>query len=364
MNIAVNGRLLYSSHMEGIARYTYETTYAMAISHPEDTFYIIHDRKPDASISWPQNVIPIVVGPEARHPILWRLWLDVSLRYIMGKYKIGVLYSPDGYLSLSTSIPTVLVLHDLAYVHYPEHIPIVPLADYRFFVPRYLKKAHDIVTVSYYVKKDIIDHFKIAPSKVSVAYNAYNPPTQEDIDWSPPCAQPYFLYVGSIHPRKNIYNLIQAFNKFNAQHGEQYRLVLGGRYGWKTQPIKQAIESSPCVIYLGSVTEGEKNKLIAHAHAYTYVSVHEGFGIPILEGFGQGTLVVTSNVTSMPEVGGDAVITVDPDDIDSIAIGLQQTVMPQPQRDAMIAKGRQRLSDFSWQKSAETIYSLLSKHRK
>lgn len=367
MIIGVNARLLLNQHMEGIPRYIYETTKQMALTHPEDKFILFFDRKIETDFKFPLNVSSVVVPWHARHPVLWYWWFEVMLPLYLRWKKVDVFYSGDGYLSKRSHVPTVMVMHDLAYLHYPQQIAASTLAYYKKNVPQFLSKADIVVAVSKYVKQDIVVQIGIPESKVLVAYNAVSSPEDVDQIVLPPYISKaiddskYFLYVGAIHPRKNIIQLIKGFEIFNRKMNSSYKLVIAGRMAWHTQDIKAAIERTPQVIYIGMVSESVKYKLIKNAVAMTYISVFEGFGIPLLEAMKMGTPVITSNVTSMPEVASDAALVVHPHSEYEISDAMSQLVEDDTLRLELITKGLSRYQDFSWQKSADIIYSALQK---
>ena len=365
MRIGVNARLLVHATMEGIPRYIYETTRQMALDHPHDTFFMFFDRKPPEGLHFPDNVRRIMVPWQARHPLIWHVWLEYMLPLYFRIYKIDVFYSGDGYLSLSTRVPTVLVLHDLAYLYYPDQIKWSSLVHYKYFVPRYLKKAHSVITVSEYVKNDLISRFNLNDADVEVAYNAVVKPvvsdndTFSDIIEKATDGKPYFLYVGAIHPRKNVVRMIEAFHMFNTENGGKYRLLIAGRLAWKTQEIKPLLYNTPGVVYLGSVSDEEKLLLLKRAFALVYVSLMEGFGIPLLEAMQMGKPVITSSVASMPEVAGDAALLVNPMDVGEIAQAMHSLTNVRKVYQSLENKGPQRAQFFQWCKSAAIIYNAL-----
>jgi glycosyltransferase involved in cell wall biosynthesis len=351
--------------MEGMPRYIYETTRQMALDHPHDTFIMFFDRKPSQGLHFPDNVRKVMVPWQARHPLIWHVWLEFMLPLYFRIYKIDVFYSGDGYLSLNTRVPTVMVLHDLAYLYYPEQIKWSSLVHYKYFVPRYLKKAHSVITVSEFVRKDLISRFNLSDTAVSVAYNAVNKPeVNDDNPFSEIIAKatggmPYFLYVGAIHPRKNIVRMIEAFHMFNTENGGKYRLLIAGRLAWKTQEIKPMLYNTPGVVYLGSVSEEEKALLLKRAFALVYVSLMEGFGIPLLEAMQMGIPVITSSVASMPEVAGDAALLADPMNVREIAHAMNTLTNVRKVYQSLEEKGPQRAQFFQWHKSAAIIYAAL-----
>lgn len=353
--------------MEGMARYIYETTKNMAISNPDDTFILFYDRNNRDRLIFPANVLHVTIPVQARHPVLWYVWFEILLPIYLRKYKIDVLYSGDGYTSLNTKVPAVIVIHDLAYLHFPDHVSRVILSYYKKNVPKFLAAADKIVTVSEFVKKDILTHFNISDDKVNVIYNAVN----ENINVIDPVKlsrkiesisndMPYFIYVGSLHPRKNIVRLIQAFNLFNETQTSKFKLVLAGRMAWKTDEIKDEINQSKYVEYVGMVSEEEKAFLIKKAVALVYVSVFEGFGIPILEAMQLETPVITSSVASMPEVAGGAALLTDPENTAAIADCFRLISKDKSMRTELIIKGKKRVLDFDWQVSSKKMYDLLA----
>lgn len=365
MNIGVNARVLTSENMEGVARYIYETTRCMAMAHPDDRFILFFDRNVKAQFDFPTNVSKVIVPVQARDPILWYIWFELLLPFYLKKYKIDVFYSGDGSLSLMTNVPTLLVTHDLAYIHYPDHISKRYLSYNKAYVPKFHQKASSIITVSHYVKNDVINKFGVDPSKIHVAYNAVDKLDRQYLssssDEKTQINHPYYIYVGSLHPRKNIIRLIDGFLRFKSLTNNEYKLVIAGRLAWKSDDIKQKLTSSPDIIYLGMVSEQKKNKLISKAVALAYISVFEGFGIPIIEAMRLSVPVITSSVTSMPEVAGDAALLVDPFDINSIASALTTLSNDQDLRTDLIKKGNERYQYFSWEKSGDIIYNELLK---
>ncbi len=367
MRIGVNARLLFNKNMEGIPRYIFETTTTMALTNPDNLFFLFYDRYHRDKLSFPANVIEVTVPLSSRHPVLWYLWFELLLPLYLWKYKIDVFYSGDGYMSLNTKVPTIMVMHDLAYLHYPEYISKSIQKYYQKNVPKFLTASFSIITVSEFVKKDIIFHFDIAEEKIHVVYNAvrnngyqFNDDRINQNVLNVATGTPYFIYVGSLHPRKNIARLIQAFNQFNENQESKYKLVLAGRMAWKTNEIKNEIQKSDAIIYLGMVTDEEKEILIKKAIALVYVSVFEGFGIPILEAMQMGTPVITSSVSSMPEVAGGAALLTDPENTEAISDSLQLMADDVSFRKGLIIKGKKRAIDFNWQDSSKKIYSLLA----
>ncbi|RLD82276.1 MAG: glycosyltransferase family 1 protein [Bacteroidetes bacterium] len=371
MKIAVNTRLLLPDKLEGIGWVAYETLRRITIAHPEHEFYFIFDRKWDERFIFSDNVIPVKVGPQARHPFLYYIWFEWSIPRILKKIKADVFLSPDAYLSLRTKVPSIPIFHDLNFEHYPKDLPVLERKYYRYFFPRYAKKAEQIVTVSEFSKKDIVKLYDVPPGKVSVVYNGVN----EDFKPVSEAEQktyrdkhskgcPFFIFVGALHPRKNLVRLFQAFDYFKEQQRTDIKLVVVGNKKYWTREIQEAFEEMKHkdeVYFSGRMTAEELHRAVGSALAMAYVSYFEGFGLPIIEAFRCDTPVVTSNVTSMPEVAGDAALLVDPFSVKSIAEGLEKIALDPELRTRLISKGRERSRMFTWQNSAEQLWAVIEK---
>lgn len=368
MRIAVNTRFLLKGKLEGIGRYTYEILKRIVHDHPQDQFFFFFDRPYDPSFVFAENIIPVVLFPPARLPILWKWWFDISVTRALKKYKADVFFSPDMFLSLKTSIPTLLVVHDLAFLHYPEYIPEKFNRFYTKYTKKYLDKAAHIMTVSEYTKKDIIKSYGISEDKITLAYNdaseTFRPIStidQEAIKKKYTHGKDYFFYLGAIHPRKNVEGLILAYNIFREQTENQQKLIIAGRKSWMTEAFDKILQESPYskdIIVLGHI-EGESHLLMGACSAFIYVSKFEGFGIPILEAIRANRPVICSNTSSMPEVGGDSAILVDPFNTIEIADAMKSAVTDQKRLDKLAEARKIQSEKFSWQKTAEAIYSQL-----
>ncbi len=171
MTIAVNARFLIQGKLEGIGWYTYQILKNMVESHPEHQYIFFFDRDYDPEFIFNDSVKPVVLKPAARHPFLWYWWFEKAIPRALKAFKADVFLSPDGYLSLSVDIPQYLVVHDLAYIHFPKQVPFLVRTYYQYFVPRQIEKAKHIFAVSEATRQDIVTHFNCAPEKISIAYN-------------------------------------------------------------------------------------------------------------------------------------------------------------------------------------------------
>lgn len=366
MKIAVNTRHLLHHRLDGMGWFTLEIFKRLAENHPEVEFHFIFDRKFHPSFIFAKNVTPHVVGPPARHPYLMRIWYDWSVKRLLNKIKPDIFISPDAQLSLTSTCKQLIVVHDINFEHYPNDIPQVYTRDLKRRTPLFMKKAARVVTVSEFSKTDILKHYAVRPEKVGVVANAANAmyqPLQKEAKVMArerfTNGREYFIFISSIHPRKNLQRLLPAFQKFKEETGSLMKLLVVGNVFWKDDALKEAIDrgvESGDVIMAGRLDADDLSLALGGAMANLYVSYFEGFGIPVVEAFQAGVPVITSNVTSLPEVAGDAAILVDPFSIDEIKNALKKIAEDANLRNALIEKGFERSKSFSWEKSAHLMW--------
>lgn len=352
--------------LEGFGWYTYETLKRITEQHPEHEFYFYFDRPYSDEFVFADNVTPFVLKPVARHPILFRIWFNMSVTKALKKHKADVFVSPDGFLSLKTEVRQLAVMHDLNFIHYPEDLQKRNANYYNTYFPKFAKKAHRILTVSNYSKADIAKQYDVSEDKVDVAWNGaadfFKPIAEEDkaaVKQQYANGSDYFVYVGAIHPRKNIGRLLQAFENFSKQSDKSLKLVIVGQKAWGNQEVEDIFNSmqhKDRVVFAGRLEATELNKVVATAYAMTFVSYFEGFGIPIAEAFHARCPVITSNKTSLPEVAGDAALVVDPFSVDEIAEAMLKITTDEELRNNLIEKGAERAKLFSWQNSADGLW--------
>jgi glycosyltransferase involved in cell wall biosynthesis len=371
VRIAVNTRLLLKGRLEGLGRFSDETLKLIVRANPEHQFYFLFDRPYDESFIYADNVTPIVVNPPARHPILWHVWFELSLPKVLKQIKPDLFLSPDGFLSLKADVKCLPVIHDLNFVHNPQDLAKTHSWFYNRYFPKYAEKASRIATVSEFSKQDISKQYGIAASKIDVVYNGVSERFKPLVDdhkqavrdkWSD--GLPYFIYVGAIHPRKNIERMLLAYNMFNKSITNGNKFLVVGNRKWWTESMQQTLESMVFrdnVIFTGRVSDDDLNDLMGAALANVYVSTFEGFGIPIIEAFQSGVPVITSNATSMPEIAGDAALIVDPTDTGQIAQAMDRLMNSETLRNDMIAKGQERAKLFTWQRSADLLWESVLK---
>ena len=369
MRIAVNTRFLLNDYLEGFGFFIHETFRRMVLAHPEHEFIFLFDRPYNSEFIYASNVTPVVIGPPARHPLLWKLWYDYKVPSVLRKYKADVFVSADGFVSLRTKVPQCVVVHDLSYLHFPSFIKKTHLYYLRSQTPKFLKKAKKIVTVSAYSKKDIVESFAVDENKISVVYNAvkdsYKPVTEElkeAVKAKYTQGREYFIYVGSIHPRKNLMNLLKAFSVFKKRMKSNMQLVIAGRLAWKFESFTEGLKTYKYrndVHLLGYLPQQELAELTASAYDLVYPSLFEGFGVPPVEAMNCEVPVITSSVSSMPEICGDAALYADPENVEDIADKMMLLYKDEQLRSSLVEKGKQQAKMYSWDKSAQVFWQAI-----
>ncbi len=371
MVIAVNTRLLLKGKLEGIGWFSLETLKRITRDHPEHQFIFIFDRPYHPGYIFSENITPVVVPPPARHPFLWYFWFEYQIPRILKKQKADVFVSPDGYLSLRTDVPQVPVIHDINFVHRPGDLPWLTSGYYNRYFPKYALKARRIATVSCYSKEDIARSFHVNRDKIDVVYDGINPiftPTTQEKQQATrekySQGREYFLFVGALHPRKNIGGLLKAFDSFKRRDKKGCKLLIVGGEMFKTGEMYHTYKNmhyTQEVIFTGRVSTEELHQIFGAALSLVFVPFFEGFGIPVVESMSSGTPVICSNTTSLPEVGGNAVLYVDPNKTDQITEAMIAMAENQNLREDLVNKGFTQKEKFSWEETARELWMCMER---
>ncbi len=315
------------------------------------------------------ELFPMAAGLELRVMPFPRLWTHLRLSWEMARYPPDVLFVPAHVLPLVHPPSSVVTVHDLGYLYYPEaHRPLDRL--YLDLSTRYnARVASRVIAISQATKDDLIQHYGVEPDKITVVYSGCDGTIQTVEDEATIKAVKarhgiqgdYILYVGTLQPRKNLKRLLEAYALLRKQ-GETPHLVIAGRKGWLYEQIFQQVEKLGLkaeVTFPGYVPQDNLPALLSGARLFVLPSLYEGFGLPVLEAMACGTPVLCSNVSSLPEVAGNAALLVDPLDVEGMAEAMNRVLQDEELRARLVERGRQQVRRFSWERCARETLTVL-----
>ena len=358
--IAINTRLLVPGKIEGIGRFTIEILKEWVKLWPDCTFYFLFDRQVSNEFIFAKNIVPVVLPPMARHPILYYIWFHIRVKRWLEQHDNMPIFSPEGYLPLGYKGQMFNVIHDLNFEENASHLPLAERYYYKTYFPKYAKTSTHIFTVSEFSKNSIEALYSIHPDKVSVTYNASNLPVI--IGDTIANTTEYILYVGSLHPRKNLKTLVAAFELLKAKKEyENLELWIAGMNMWGNEDWQKNLNKKHIKL-LGRVKDETLSKLYQSASLFCYPSLFEGFGLPIIEAQSFGCPVVCSNNSSLPEIANDSAILFDANNENELFHALHLVLSDEELRKELVAKGYKNTERFSWKKSANLIAQKIIEH--
>jgi glycosyltransferase involved in cell wall biosynthesis len=371
MRIVINCWVLRNKQLDGIGYFTVNTFSRLIADHPEVEFILLCDKKYHEDYFVGKQVKIKRIFPPYRHPLLYVLYMELVLPFLLKRLKPDIFVSAEGFLALMSNVKQLPVIYDLNFEHFPENLSFKNRIYFRTFFKRFARKATRIATISEYSKADIVKLYGIAPNIIDNVSCGINNNFLVLKDHEKTAAklkfadgQDYFFFVGSMHPRKNVVRLIQAFDLFIKETNAQLQLVIAGHILWSGSEIESAVKTISCkdaVKFTGRLSDDDLKTALGGAFALTFVPVFEGFGLPIVEAFQAGVPVITSQVTSLPEVAGDAAIYADPFDVDAIKHAMIKLhSMTMEERQLLINKGFKQKDMFSWQRTSELMWTSIS----
>ncbi len=296
--------------------------------------------QPLARIPWEQSVAP---------------WVTLEC---------DVVHGPVNVLPLALARPGVVTVHDVAFLHFPEHYPAAKRWYLQFMTALSVRRAARVIAVSEATRRDLVLAYGLAPEKVTVVPNGIDPtwgrvPSEELARWRAERGLPerFLLYVGTIQPRKNLVTLLEALARLPSEI--DWPLYVVGARGWKDSPVYRALERlgiARRVVFVGYASPEELRYWYSAATLFVYPSLYEGFGLPVLEAMACGTPVITSDRSALPEVAGEAALSVDPTDATALAAAIACLARDERRRAALAQAGQVRAGAFRWERTAaETV---------
>jgi glycosyltransferase involved in cell wall biosynthesis len=379
VRIAIDARPAVAPERTGIGHYTRQLLLHLPRGDPESTYvaWFLNARDRLSSLrrkrSFPDR--PNLVERGVPIPATWfeRTSERFELPLVEWLVRFDVLFAPNFVPPPTRSRRLVVTVHDLAFRRFPGTAPHATLR-WLTRLDRYLVRATRIIAVSESTRRDVVDLYGVDPERVEViphgvdgeTYRPPDPGSVEAVRRRFGLNDPYVLFLGGIEPRKNLPNLLAAYARLSPEV-RPLLVVAGGWVPWNPEGrrgLDQALDGLPAdvrsgVVVTGYVSERDKVALLGGAEALVYPSLYEGFGFPVVEAMACGTPVLTSDVSSLPEVAGDAAVLVSPEDIDSIAAGMEGLVRDDALRARLRAAGLERARRFTWEDTARRTAEIL-----
>ena len=359
MRIGVDARSL-SEPIAGIGRYTLSLLELMVLDKSHE--WVLYSHRPILHGQWGmQNVTVRALSFPKWVRGLYVPWSQFILPLWVKQDSIDLFWSPAHRLPrhLPKSIASVVTIHDLVWRHAPETMKSFGRFLDAKFMPEAIRIADQVIAVSESTERDLVSEVPEAKGKVNVVYEATS---LDFVDFSKKFDKvdgEYILFVGTLEPRKNLARLIEAYSMLSESLRDKYSLVIVGGKGWGGVNLSNVIESSNVasnVKVLGYLQDNELKLLYHNAILFTMPSLYEGFGLPLLEAMSAGVPILTSNVSSMPEIAKESALYIDPYSVESIGTGITNMLMNDKLRESMSKYGLARAKQFSWDSaSKETI---------
>ena len=367
MTIGVDGNEANVKERVGVSIYTLNILrYFHKKARKELQFKIFLKKTPLAELPSPSKFFQyqIVSGQY--------LWSQIFLPLALFQNRdINVFFSPAHYIPRFSPVPTVVTIHDLSYLYYPEDFLKKDLFQLKNWTNYSLNKATKIIAVSKTTKKDIIKNYAVNDDKISVIYNGFEKSFQklkiENLKFNENCKlkiENFILFVGTIQPRKNLSVLIEAFDKF-LQTNKDSKLVIVGKKGWLYEKIFQKVQDMDLdkkIVFTDYLSNEQLAWLYKNAFCFVMPSLYEGFGIPVLEAMSFGCPVIASFASSLPEVAGDASLYFDPKNSDDLVEKLKLIKEDKQLVKDLVNKGKKRVKEFSWEKCGEKTLEILKNY--
>ncbi len=365
MRVGIDARLVFY-HQAGIGQYILRLTQALAQLDHENQFILFTSRK---------DKTPFVEQSNFKCQKLWtpshHRFEPTALSLELAPFRLAVLHSPDFIPPARLRAKSVITVHDLAFLLFPDFLTR-PSARYYSRVDIAARKADHIIAVSESTKRDTIRLLGVPPEKITVipeaAHPIFTPITNEDalerVRARYKLPRDFILFVGTIEPRKNVSGLIRALRRLRDNYKTDAVVAIAGHRGWLVEEVDQTLAETNlgnAVRFLGGIPNEELVYLYNAAKLFAFPSRYEGFGLPPLEAMACGTPVVASNVSSLPEVVGDAALLVNPEDVDGLAVAMWRALSDETLRRELRAKGLKRAQTFSWERAARATLNVYRK---
>ncbi len=365
MHVGIDARLVYYTRA-GIGEYTLRLTQALAEAYPQDRFVLLQDRRQPQKLIGAGNVRVAYSRVPSHHRAE-----QLLLPWVVGGLTIDLFHSPDFIPPLRYTGKSIITIHDLAFLIYP-HFLTKDAARYYGQIDRAVRRANHIIAVSHSTKNDLVRMLGVPDEQITVIYEAADPrmrpiPREEALQrvqalYGVP--DEFILFVSTIEPRKNVGGLLRAYQRLREDYRLTPALVLAGSPGWLSDDLHAQVAElgiKDYTYFLGRVETNDLPYLYNAARCLVHPAFYEGFGLTPLEAMACGTPTIVSNVSSLPEVVGDAALLVDPKQDEEITVALWRILTDRDLAVSLRMKGQQRAASFSWRRAAEQTMAVYRK---
>ena len=372
LHVAINAQLVSFAQTyrnAGVSRYTYTLLDGLSRSVSAQRYTaFVASPEADAAARSPlaarENLALVASSWPTTGPQQRILWEQLALPGELRTREVDVFHSPVNVLPARLPCASVVTVHDLAFVHYPQFFRPARRVYQRAFTVRSVRAATLVVAVSQSTKRDLIERFAVPEERLRVIYPAIDPDFQPEPDRARLAAfraahglpDDYILFLGTLEPRKNLVLLVEAYARLREMDENAPRLVIAGAKGWYFQSLFERVQSldlSSHITFAGYISREEQPLWYAAAKLFVYPSVYEGFGLPIVEALACGTPTITSTVSSMPEAGGAVALGVVPDDALGMAHAMRGVLASPEVRERTLAEGPRWARRFSVDRLAD-----------
>jgi glycosyltransferase involved in cell wall biosynthesis len=367
MKIAVNIRTLRDDYPENLAFFIEEVFKEVVSNQSNHQFFFFSDRPMTKSFAATANSTFTIIKPAVQHPLLRRIWYDIKLPLFLKKSYADLLISCDGCASLKTNISQLLFTHNLSFLDYPAIVKKQQRSFYKRSVAAFLNKASHLLAVSSITKEEIVNRYSVSADKIDVLYaapnNLYRPLSSEEresVKEKYTEGKEYFVCTGMMDAQKNLKNLLKAFSLFKKRQQTSLKLVLAGDFSSAYLPFKKEVETYKYrndVVLAEGRNENELANIISSAYAMLHVPLFENFAIPVLNAMQCGVPVIATAGSVMENIAGEAALYTEATDITAMADQMMRIYKDENLRSVLIKKGFEKISDYTWKKTADQLWA-------
>lgn len=359
MKIAIDASRTTKAHVTGTEHYALALIRALITyndAQPEPHHITLYFRDPP-----PPDLFP--ASPHVAHKIIpiRRVWTHLGFGMALWRDRPDVTFVPAHTLPFIFPGKAIATVHDLGFRYFPQAHPFVSRVYLDWTTPYSARRAKIVLVDSQATADDLARFYNINSDKMRVVYPGVEAPTIGDVDavrQKYKLPKRYFLFIGTLQPRKNIARIVQAYMHYRASRANPAQLVLAGRKGWLFDEAWLA--DAEGVHVTGYIAEADKGALYAGAVGLAFTTLYEGFGFPVVEAMQCGTPVIASTTSSLPELVGEAGLLVDPTDINAIAGAMQRIDSDAGLRETLRERGYTQAQHFTWETATRQLWNALT----